>query len=111
LSERKIDPHKAIDFIFENAPKLAHAKSDRIFLEEFRKSKKAILMQQSGQTVVSAQERDAYAHPEYIELLRGLQAAVEQEETIRWGLIAAQARIEVWRSQEATNRSQDHLTR
>ena len=111
MSERKFDPHKAIDFIFENAPKLAAAKSDRIFLEEFRKSKKAILMQQSGQTVVSAQERDAYAHPEYIKLLRGLQAAVEQEETIRWGLIAAQARIEVWRSQEATNRSQDHLTR
>ncbi len=111
MSERKIDPHKAIDFIFDNAPKLAQAKADRIYLEEFRKSKKAMLMQQSGQTVVSAQERDAYAHPEYIELLRGLQAAVEQEETIRWSLIAAQARVEVWRSQEATNRSQDHLTR
>jgi hypothetical protein len=111
LSERKIDPHKAIDFIFDNAPKLAQAKADRIYLEEFRKSKKAMLMQQSGQTVVSAQERDAYAHPEYIELLRGLQAAVEQEETIRWSLIAAQARLEIWRSQEATNRVQDHLTR
>jgi hypothetical protein len=111
LSERKIDPHKAIDFIFENAPKLAQAKADRIYLEEFRKSKKAMLMIRSCNTVISAQERDAYAHPEYIELLKGLQAAVEQEETIRWSLIAAQARIEVWRSQEATNRSQDHLTR
>jgi hypothetical protein len=29
---------------------------------------------------------------------------VEVEEEIRWGLVAAQARIEVWRSQEATNR-------
>ena len=111
MSERKIDPHKAIDFIFENAPKLAQAKSDRIFLEEFRKSKKAILMQQSGQTVVSAQERDAYAHPEYIELLRGLQAAVEQEETIRWGLIAAQARVEVWKAQTYTDNKIDKLVK
>ena len=111
MSERKIDPHKAIDFIFDNAPKLAQAKADRIYLEEFRKSKKAMLMQQSGQTVVSAQERDAYAHPEYIELLRGLQAAVEQEETIRWSLIAAQARIEVWKAQTYTDNKIDKLVK
>jgi hypothetical protein len=32
---------------------------------------------------------------------------VEVEEQLRWTLIAAQARVEIWRSQEASNRLQD----
>jgi len=35
------DPHKAVDFIIANSRKYAQAKAHRIFLEEFRKSKKA----------------------------------------------------------------------
>jgi len=52
----------------------------------------------------------AYAHPEYQALLKGLQAAVEAAEELRWQLIAAQARIDVWRSQEASNRTMDRVT-
>jgi hypothetical protein len=33
-----------------------------------------------------------------------------EEEKYRWELVAAQARIEVWRSQEASNRAMDKLT-
>ena len=36
--------HKAIDFILSNAPKYAQSKATRVQLEEYRKSKKAILM-------------------------------------------------------------------
>jgi len=104
------DPHAAIDYIIKNAGKFAKAKSERIYIEEYRKSLKAILMKQSGQTVIAAQEREAYAHDDYAALLAGLREAVETEEKLRWDLIAAQARIEVWRSQEATNRTQDKLT-
>jgi len=39
-----------------------------------------------------------------------LREAVEIEEEIRWGLVAAQARIEVWRSMEATNRAEGRAT-
>ena len=37
-------PYKAIDYIVANAPKYAKAKAERIYLEEFRKTKKALLM-------------------------------------------------------------------
>ena len=104
------DPHDAIDYIIKNAGRFAKAKSERIYIEEYRKSLKAILMKQSGQSVIAAQEREAYAHEDYAALLAGLREAVETEEKLRWDLIAAQARIEVWRSQEATNRTQDKLT-
>ena len=36
-----------------------------------------------------------------------IKEAVEKEEEYRWGLISAQARIDVWRSNEASNRFLD----
>jgi hypothetical protein len=106
-------PHRAVEFILKTAPLFAKAKSDRVQLEEFRKSKKAMLMQQaslSGVQALAAQERDAYASQEYQALLKGLAAAVEQEETLKWQLTAAQLKIEVWRSENANNRFVDRVT-
>ena len=101
------DPNDAVDFIYRTAPKYAQAKAQRVYLEEFRKSKKALLMKSCGETSVAAQEREAYSHSEYQELLKGLQVAVETEEGLRWSLVAAQARIEIWRTQSANNRGMD----
>lgn len=100
--------HEAIDFIFQNAPEYAKAKAERVYLEEFRKTKKALLMKvaMSKYEAVSAQEREAYAHPEYQELLKGLQAAIEIEEELRWKLEAARLRVEVYRTEEASARMQ-----
>jgi hypothetical protein len=67
-------------------------------------------MQASMETTVNAQERDAYAHPEYIELLKGIRDAVEIEEELRWKLIAAQARVDVWRSEQANLRTEGKVT-
>ena len=104
------DPHKAVDYIIANATKFAKAKSERVYLEEYRKSLKAILMKRSLEDTIGAQEREAYAHDEYRQLLEGLRAAVEIEEALRWHLIAAQTRVEIWRSQEATARAEGRAT-
>ena len=83
-------PHQAVDFIIKNAPLYAKAKATRVHLEEFRKSKKALLMRDAmlqGIEAANAQEREAYAHPEYVELLHGLAAAIEEEHRL---LVAAQ---------------------
>lgn len=106
----KINPELAIEYLFKHGRQYAKAKAERIYLEEYRKSLKAILMKRSYEQTVNAQEREAYSDQEYIDLLKGLKAAVEREEEIRWGLVAAQARIEVWRSQEATNRAEGRAT-
>jgi hypothetical protein len=37
------DPHAAVDYIIKHAGTFAKAKSQRVYLEEFRKSKKAML--------------------------------------------------------------------
>lgn len=100
-------PNKAVDYVIANAGKFAQAKATRVYLEEFRKSKKALLMGQSSLEAANAREQFAYSHPEYLELLHGLREAVEVEEKLKWDLIAAQARIEIWRTESANNRNQD----
>ena len=106
MSDRDIDPNKAVDFIIEHSRKFAQAKAHRIYMEEYRKSLKAILMKESIESAVNAQERDAYAHPDMLKHLEALREAVQEEEALRWQMVAAEARVEVWRSQEATKRSE-----
>jgi hypothetical protein len=109
LSEQ-IDPQRAVDFIRDNAATLAKAKAERVYMEEFRKTLKAKLMKKCVDLPVTAQEREAYAHPDYEAHLLGLKEAVEVEERLRWQMVAAQARVEVWRSQEASNRAMDRAS-
>ena len=101
------DANDAVDYIYKHAPFFAKAKSDRVYLEEYRKTKKSLLMLSSGESSAVMREADAYAHPEYQELLAGLRVAVEQEEALKWQLTAAQARIEIYRTQSANNRNMD----
>lgn len=103
-------PEQAAQTIRDKAPAFGEAKAQRVYLEEFRKSKKALLMKDAltlGIEAANAQEREAYAHPSYQQLIRGLAGAIEKEETLRWELEAARLDIEIWRSREATNRNQD----
>ena len=65
---------------------------------------------ESSAPSIAAKEMEAYANQDYVTLLEGLKEAVETEEKLKWQLIAAQARIEIWRSQEATNRTIDRAT-
>jgi hypothetical protein len=108
-ADAEFNVFKALDFIRDHAPLYAKAKSERVFLEEFRKSKKALLMRQAeidGHKTSAGQEREAYADPEYVELLQGLKAAVEEEERLRWLIVGAQAKIECWRTIEANRRAE-----
>ena len=95
--------NKAVTFILENAAKYAQAKATRVQLEEYRKSKKAILMSNEEGTL-GAKEMYAYAHPEYVDLLFQIKEAIAQEEELRWLLEAAKLRVEVWKTEEYTKR-------
>lgn len=105
------DPDRAVDFIIANSGKFADAKAKRVYLEEFRKSKKAILMAQSPAKTIGEREQYAYSHEDYLALLGGLKAAIEIEENLKWLLEAAKIRVEVWRTKEASNRNQDRTMR
>ncbi|HGM7654162.1 TPA: hypothetical protein ACKQDU_004499 [Pseudomonas aeruginosa] len=100
---------RPLTFIRDKAAEFAEAKSNRVYLEQFRKSKKALLMleaERNGVKTIAAQESYAYAHDEYLELLKGLQVAVEREEYLAMQIRAAQIRIELFRTEQANQRAE-----
>ena len=106
----EISPFKALDFIRDNAQAYAEAKSNVTYMTEYRKSLKALLMAECVAETQSAKEVFAYAHPKYVFHLQALKDAVEQAEKLRWLMIAAEAKIEVWRSLESTARAEGRST-
>jgi hypothetical protein len=103
----EISPFKALDYLRDNAEEYGRCKANVIYLQEFRKSKKSLLMNQSDLKTESAKEAFAYAHQEYQDHLATIRVAIEEYETIRWMMIAAQAKIDVWRSLESSARMLD----
>lgn len=93
----------------ETAKKYAKAFAQREHLDEFKKSKLAMLMKKAerdGFTTAAAQEREARAHDDYLELLDGLKEATETSEALRWELKIAEIGAEVWRTQQASKRAE-----
>jgi hypothetical protein len=113
MTEKLIDPQAAVDFMIAKSKAYSIAEGNKIYMEELRKTIKAEQMieaEMMGYKTAITQERMAYASTAYREHLKALREAVEVREELRWMLIAAQARIEVWRSQEASNRAEGKAT-
>jgi arginine deiminase len=103
VSERDLE--KALDWLRDNADEAARAKAERIYCEEYRKSLKAVLMKQHAQLPLGAQEREAYADERYLMHLDKLRTAVFEDERIRALRVAAELKIEAWRTQQANFRA------
>jgi hypothetical protein len=107
MSEKIIDPQAAVDYMVAKSKTYAVAEANKVYMEELRKTIKAECMKEAemiGHKTAAMQEREAYASPKYKQHLLALQEAVQKREEARWMMIAAQERIAVWRSQEASNR-------
>ena len=102
VSETECD--KAVDYIRDNAPKVAQAKGQLVYLESYGKSLKATLMKHSDEKSAAAQERDAYASDQWIRHCEELRDATVEYEMARGMVSSASIKIEVWRSESANNR-------
>lgn len=77
---------KELNFLRENASEYAKQRAHMEHLKEFRKSKKAMLINEAAkQGCKTSQERESYAysHEEYLCLLDGLKVATEEAERLR----------------------------
>ena len=107
ISDDEIE--KAVDYLRDNARKAAQAKAERVYMDEYRKSVKSQIMREHIAEPLGAQEREAYADARYRQHLEVLKTAIEADEYHRWMLIAAEAKIEAWRTQQANNRGLGNL--
>jgi hypothetical protein len=103
ISETQVEAD--VTWLLTSAHDIAQARADMIVLEQGLKRIKAVAMAEHKALPISAQEREAYAAPSYEAALAGLREAIYRYEKLRAERDARSARIEAWRSIEATRRS------
>ena len=103
ISDAEVE--RALDYLRDESSSIAQARADRVYAEEYRKSLKAILMNESEATSAAMKESEAYAHPKYLDHLKSLKAAVFEDERRRALREAASMKIDAWRTQSASERS------
>lgn len=103
------DIEKTLNYMRTHAREYAAAKGDRVYLEQYRKSKKALLMIDAEKLwikTVSERESYAYSHDEYLQLLTALQIAVEKEEYLKIMIEGCRLKIELYRTEQANQRAE-----
>ncbi len=95
----------------ELAAEYAQNKAQMEYLDHFRHSKIALLMKEAERknpnlTSAVAQEREARAHPEYLELLEGLKEATERATLSLWKLKNIHGRLSLYQTQRADRRAE-----
>jgi len=102
ISESDIE--KALDFLRDTAEEAAQARANRLHLDDFSRVLKAIVMSEHLAEPLGAQERHAFSDIRYRNHLEGLKVAIFQDERNRFLRAAAEAKIEVFRTQCANER-------
>lgn len=105
MSYTEQDAEKAVQWLIENAEKIARARADRWKAEEMLKPTRALIMAEHADKPVNAQEREALSSPRYAEAIERAADAVREDELNRALVKAAEMKIEVWRSEQANLRA------
>ena len=100
-----IDPNKAINYITSKADDFAKAKATRTFIENNLRVIKSELMNEESGTLGN-KEQYAYSHAMYKAQLEALKGAIHDEEYLLWMMKAAMARLEVYKCQQYTARTE-----
>ena len=101
------DAEKAVDWVRDNASRMAQERAERLYMEQWIKTVKASLQQVFGGSAASS-EIEALASPKYLAALQAFREAVQKDEHNRFLLAAAEAKIDAWRSQESSRRAGLH---
>ena len=102
ISNEKVQ--KAFDFLLDSAKEYAQAIANEHHLDKFEKKLLAKLKTESSETSDASKTREAYNHAEYETWLNGYKEAVYRLHEIRTRRENAQLAIEIWRSEQATER-------
>lgn len=111
MIEQDISPFKSLDFIRDNAKKLGQLKGSVYANTELRKVKKARLMLMATDLKTqSEKEAYAYSQKEYEQHILDTEEIIAEYEALRVLYVAAEAKIEVWRSLESSARMEGKST-
>ena len=100
------DIENELQKIEETAPKYAKAKADSYQAMEWKKIQKALLFAKASGRTVADKENWVAIQPEHIVATEGVSEAIEEEEKLRWDLKQSELKIEIWRTEQATLRTE-----
>lgn len=80
-------------------------------LESSKNSVKSIMMKKSSEQSLGGQEREAYASQEYQDHCDLIDEFTAKEALLKLEISIAQMKFEAWRSEQATNRNIERLTK
>ena len=108
---REFSPHNAYDTLERIKCKYAEAEGLFAGLEAKKRAIIAIMMKKSGENSLGAQEREAYISKEYAEYCEQIDIATANKTLLKLEVAQAQMEFEAWRTEQATNRNIERLTR
>lgn len=104
ITEEEID--RVLSYLRDNADKDAHARAERIYMEQWIKT---VLAQEQGKvnaSSVAAAEVGARVSETYVAALQGYKQAIFEDERRRFLRVAAEAKIEAWRTMSSNRRAE-----
>jgi hypothetical protein len=100
------DAERAVDWLRDNAARMAKERATRLYMEQWIKTERASLQLACGDVPATRAEMIALASPRYLAALQAFREATQIDEHNRFLITAAEAKIEAWRSQESTRRAE-----
>jgi len=80
-------------------------------LESFKPALKALKMKESIQPSLGGKEMDALSSDEYIELCKQIERAQTKYTSLKLKIELAKTKLDVYRTEQATNRAIEKMTR
>ncbi len=99
-----------MDWLRDNASRMAQERAERMYMEQWIKTVKATLQSEQQGISAAAAEIIALASPKYMAALQAYRNTIKAAETNRFLVAAAEAKIDAWRSQESTRRAEGRAT-
>lgn len=84
----------------------ADAKANMVYLEHYRKAKRAELETQAPEGSEASKQRWALRHPDYEKVIAGYSDAVRAFEKLDWEMRIAMRKSEIWQSMQANRRAE-----
>jgi hypothetical protein len=108
---KEFSPHNAFDTLERIKNQYAKAEGLVAGLDAKKKAIVAIMMKKSNENALGAQEREAYASDEYAKYCQQIDIATANKTLLKLEVAQAQMEFEAWRTEQATNRNIERLTR
>jgi len=106
-----INPNDEIQYIVDLIDDYAEADANLAWLDSYKSALKALKMKESNSPSIAGKEMDALASDEYLQYCHDLNEAKRNYTSLKLKIETAKMKVEVWRTEQATNRQIEKITR